>query len=320
VIQTASAVTAHPYAFAWNNPVTYVDPTGAEPANAQPGTRPQTQTTFVFVPAGPQTVAGRTLKAALEAELGFEMDPSFNFDTFAATPRSLQKAKETILDTAWGVAAYNARNKKSPTASFFAGLGDTIFFWCPGCTANARRAWGIDNVDEGGWDYKVGSVGGMAFVMWAIPRVVSVGGPSPAYHAAQIEQQVYGRVAGVHPAGCGANCVETAIAADAVLGGTPTTAIASGARTGTWGTLTSLYRRGFYPFAADLGGLARVMHGWGSGSRAIVWAERSGGQAGHAFNVVNRNGVIVFVDAAKRGPPLLEKQGYTFFHLIRTDR
>jgi RHS repeat-associated protein len=321
VIQTASAVTAHPYAFAWNNPVTYVDPSGAEPANAQPGTRPPTQTTFSFVPAGPQTAAGRALKAALEEELGFEMEPSFNFDTLAARGISVKNAKDTILNTSWGVAAYNARNKKSPTASFFAGVGDTVWFWCPGCAANARRAWGIDNVDEGSWGYKVGSFGGMVLT-FALPKVRAVG-PSPSYHQARIEQQavqqVYNRVAGVGPTGC-ANCVETAIAANATLGGRPTAAIGSGAKTGTVGTIESFYGRVFNHMALDLGGLARAVHGWGPGSRGIVWAERSGGQVGHAFNVVNQNGVVVFVDAARRGPPVLEGQGYWFFYLIRTDR
>jgi hypothetical protein len=36
VTQTASSIAAHPYAFAWNNPASYVDPTGAEPENAGP--------------------------------------------------------------------------------------------------------------------------------------------------------------------------------------------------------------------------------------------------------------------------------------------
>ena len=211
-----TAATTNPYAFAMNDPVNLSDSSGLDwcigkecqgpfgtgipwggpsdinppglyfPPNPTPfgadpqaAYRPPIPTTFWSAPKGSQTTAGRALKEAVEEEIDFEIGDNFNFDTLAAKGLSLEAVLERIENTPEAQRdrdAYNAR--LNSIGSFFAGFGDTVWFWCPGCASYTRQSFGIESGDADQWSYGVGSFTGIVFGLLAPPKL----GPNNVVH------------------------------------------------------------------------------------------------------------------------------------------
>jgi hypothetical protein len=72
-------------------------------------------------------------------------------------------------------------------ASFSAGFGDAVWFWCPGCGANARRAWGIHSGDADQWNYLWGSVTGIVGSLFA-PHPTSASATPPTSAPASVAE------------------------------------------------------------------------------------------------------------------------------------
>jgi hypothetical protein len=142
--------------------------------------------------------------------------------------------------------------------------------------------------------------------------------PSPIRPSeADVEFGVHLTARGVNPSGCTTNCINVATAVDARLAGeTSAIAEASGYK-----PVETLIEEGSKFFGRNFvktwgpAQITRIMQSWGPGSRGIIYGQR-GGIPGHSFNVVNRNGVVVFTDAGLA--PAWQGQGYTFFYLLRT--
>ncbi|MEU1290608.1 toxin glutamine deamidase domain-containing protein, partial [Kitasatospora sp. NPDC005856] len=123
--------------------------------------------------------------------------------------------------------------------------------------------------------------------------------------------------------GCGRkNCGPVSVATDQLLAGKnpPPAAPAD----------TPLYRLQLQALAGSkqpfvqkggLSGIVSDMQGWGNGSRAIVMVEPTAaasqrGTQGHYFNVINDNGVVVFLDAqTSRAAP----EGWRYYYIMRTN-
>ena len=110
------------------------------------------------------------------------------------------------------------------------------------------------------------------------------------------------------------NCVNCAIATDAVLAGRPASALGGGP------TSISVLERAFgssFGARTNFEGITQTMADAGSGARGIVFGSRGEGEVGHVFNVVNQNGTIRFLDG--QTGRAAETAGYESFRLLRTD-
>lgn len=87
------------------------------------------------------------------------------------------------------------------------------------------------------------------------------------------------------------NCVNSAIATDNLLKGTPSSALNSGAT--QLGVLESFYGTKFR-HGLNIEGVNKLIPS--SGKRGIVFGNRGNGKVGHVFNVVNQEGTIKFLD------------------------
>ncbi|MCL2778140.1 MAG: toxin glutamine deamidase domain-containing protein [Polyangiaceae bacterium] len=92
-----------------------------------------------------------------------------------------------------------------------------------------------------------------------------------------------------------ANCAACAIAADATLGGNPTSALGGGPYEVM--EILNLYLNQPFMTLERYSDIETIMMSAGPGARGIVIGKDAVGRAGHAFNVVNEGGVVVFVDA-----------------------
>jgi Papain fold toxin 1, glutamine deamidase len=177
-------------------------------------------------------------------------------------------------------------------SSFSAGFGDAVRFWCPGCGSFARSQWGIESGDADGWSYMFGSITGIVGVVFRAET--HVGGCGSQYDNVG---DIYAQARWVNPTGCQWNCVNTAITMDLRLAGRPASALPQ-----IGGTLEQLeaFAGRTAVGMSDVSQIMTTVEGWGQGSRGIVigyW----GKSYGHVFNVVNRNGMIVFVDGQGSG-------------------
>lgn len=101
-----------------------------------------------------------------------------------------------------------------------------------------------------------------------------------------------GTVRRINPQQSETNCVNCAIATDAMLAGRPASALHGGPY--RIAVLEQIFGAKF-KVIGDLAEVANVLLAAGCGSRAIVYGSRSGG-VGHVFNAVNQNGVVRFLD------------------------
>lgn len=108
------------------------------------------------------------------------------------------------------------------------------------------------------------------------------------------------------------NCVNCAIAVDNLLKGTPSSALNSGV---TRLTVLEDFYNATFKHGLQVDEIANLVSE--SGSRGIVFGNRGTGQAGHAFNVVNQNGTIRFLDGQTGAAASLE--GYVNFSFLPTN-
>jgi RHS repeat-associated protein len=343
VINRRTAVSAHPYAFAMNDPVNNADPSGldcngnfgqecqgpagdgflgggpsgsnppglylpssptASGANPQAASRPPT-------PTGPQTSAGRALKAAAEEESGIEFVDTFNFDALAGMGVSVDGVLDRYAETPEAHAAIDLYNAKIDSfSSFWAGLGDAAWFWCPGCAANARRSLGITSGDADRWAYAWGSITGIIGSLVAPPPTTVIAPSKPELTVLDTEASIQH----VNFTGGRTNCANCALATDATLAGNPASALPG---LGTPATQLAPAVSWGQPLTET--GIVMTLQGWGPGSRGIIFGTRASG-INHFFNVANRNGVIVFVDGQNAtASSTMFVGGYTSFFLFRTN-
>ena len=111
------------------------------------------------------------------------------------------------------------------------------------------------------------------------------------------------------------NCANCAIATDASIAGSPTSALPGEVTKAS--ALSDYYAK---PWSASMpapAGMEAAMREAGPGARAIVCGKRPDAEVGHFFNVVNENGQIRFVDG--QAGEAAELRVYNQFWLLRTN-
>ncbi len=111
------------------------------------------------------------------------------------------------------------------------------------------------------------------------------------------------------------NCVNCAIATDAMLAGHPATALPSPCPVPIR-VLEERFGSKFGP-TTTIAKIESDMAAAGSRARGIVFGNRGAGQTGHVFNVVNQNGVVRFLDG--QTGKVANTQGFKGFQLLRTN-
>jgi hypothetical protein len=122
-----------------------------------------------------------------------------------------------------------------------------------------------------------------------------------------------GTVRRINPGQSKTNCVNCAIATDAMLAGHPASALPGGPH--SIAVLEQIFGAKF-SVAGDLGEVINVLSAAGSGSRGIVYGSRSEG-VGHVFNAVNQNGLVFFLDGQTGKAAVVS--GYTGFRFLRSN-
>lgn len=122
-----------------------------------------------------------------------------------------------------------------------------------------------------------------------------------------------GTVRRINPGQSKTNCVNCAVATDAMLAGRPASALPGGPP--SIAILEQIFGAKF-SLAGDIGEVVQALLAAGSGSRAIVYGRRSGG-VGHVFNAVNQHGVVRFLDGQTGKAATVD--GYTGFLFLRSN-
>jgi RHS repeat-associated protein len=289
-------------------------------ANPQAAYRPPPTATFSLGPTGPQTIQGRALQVSVRVLSGIDMPDGFNWDTLAATGISVGDALDTIANTQEGaeaaVAEYNATLDR--WSSYSAALGDSIIFWCPGCTQNMRRTWlGPNNSgDADAQAYALASVVGfLGSVMMPMPKM-SIKPPKGNVMA---ELRVTAQEVRISACSNGQNCAYVAHSFDSALKGKSPLAHGSMPMDAT--DFERLNMTTFVPHGSAKDVVISVRM-WGDGSQGIVlgihpYTAGVGARPGHVLNVVNRGGTIYFIDATHEAGRASLKP-FVEFGLMRT--
>ena len=122
-----------------------------------------------------------------------------------------------------------------------------------------------------------------------------------------------GTVRRINPGLSKTNCVNCAIATDAMLAGHPASALPRGPH--SLAVLEQIFGAKFSG-VGDLGEVVNVLSAAGSGSRGIVYGSRSGG-VGHVFNAVNQHGIVRFLDGQTGKAAVVS--GYIGFCFLRSN-
>jgi hypothetical protein len=144
-----------------------------------------------------------------------------------------------------------------------------------------------------------------------------VGGLGGAPGLTEAENTLAGSIRRINDVGGKVNCVSCAIATDSTLAGRAASAIPGGP------FQMPAAMANYAPGSVGLpvtgpSGINTIMQGWGPGARGIIWGTR-GADVGHAFNVVNQNGVIRFLDG-QSGGQASTTANYAAYFLFRTDK
>jgi hypothetical protein len=105
-------------------------------------------------------------------------------------------------------------------------------------------------------------------------------------------------ISGVNPTGCGSNCVNSAIAVERTLAGSPAAALPSAAvpEAEVQSVVEGALGRSLPTMSiGGRGALTKILGSMGDGSRAIVYGTRANG-TGHALNAVYSNGRLILLD------------------------
>ncbi|WP_460733221.1 RHS repeat-associated core domain-containing protein [Lysobacter tyrosinilyticus] len=123
-----------------------------------------------------------------------------------------------------------------------------------------------------------------------------------------------GAIRGVNAVGGTRNCVNCAIATDALLAGRPASAM-RGSDTPI-SVLETMFGAKFGA-PSQIHSITATMAKAGNGARGIVFGTFKEGETGHVFNVVNQGGVVRYLDGQTGKAATLT--GYEHFKLLRTN-
>lgn len=121
-----------------------------------------------------------------------------------------------------------------------------------------------------------------------------------------------GTVRRINPGQSKTNCVNCAIATDAMLAGRPASALPGAPQ--SIGILERIFGAQFSA-VPSLATVVQALVVAGSGSRGIVFGSRDDG-VGHVFNAVNQHGVVRFLDG--QTGTIAVVSGYTGLRFLRT--
>ncbi|RYZ42418.1 MAG: hypothetical protein EOO71_07965 [Myxococcaceae bacterium] len=304
-----------------NNPGLYFPSSGVSGGGADPQAASPIAATAAF-PQGPKTLRGLNLKIIVRVATGIVMDPSFNFDSMGAAGFTDQEVIDRVLATEQGAEVTATRENATIDrwSSFAQGFGDSLMFWCPGCTQRMRADWGITSGGDS-WYYAVGSVTGIVG-SWMAPKMSSIVGPAKVDTAADFEQymrinDIEIRSTVINPSQCGRNCARVVSAVDSTLARSPRIAVA-----GSTTQLDVLEAQfgGTFESIAGKQAIEKTLTAWGPGSRGIVAGTYAGNPTGgHVFNVINFRGQVFFIDSQLAWRPNVNWKSYGGFMLMRTN-
>ncbi|WP_158625570.1 RHS repeat-associated core domain-containing protein [Corallococcus carmarthensis] len=303
-----------------NNPGLYFPSAGASGGGASPQAASPISATATFS-QGPQTLDGAILKLMVITATGISVGPSFNFDSMAAHGFTRKEAVERVLATEEGAEAAAVQENAwlDRWSSFSQGFGDSVLFWCPGCTQNMRDSWGVTSGGDS-WYYAVGSFTGIIGSSLGTASMSGVVRPPKADLVADFEQ--YQRVNGIdlnaltiNPTQCRTNCSKVVAAVDSTLAGTPKVAAASPT---TPLNVVQQELGGTFESIEGKRAIEKTVTAWGPGSRGVVAGVfKSDPTQGHVFNVFNFAGKSFFLDSQSIWRPTVNWKSYGEFMLMR---
>ncbi|MCY1047622.1 toxin glutamine deamidase domain-containing protein [Corallococcus sp. bb12-1] len=299
-----------------NNPGLYFPSAGASGGGADPQAAVRPIASTASFSQGPRTAQGVSLMIMVHTATGIAMDNSFNFDALAASGATVEETINRVVNSQQGAEAIATQENGwfDRWSSFSQGIGDSLLFWCPGCTENMRNSWGITSGGDS-WHYAWGSVTGI-IGMLITPSPTMVIRPPKVDVAADLRQFV--RINEFNPSLCRTNCSSVVTAVDSTLAGTPRIAVA-GPKT----ALTVLEGQfgGSFESIAGRQAIEKTVTAWGPGSRGIVAGRLAANeQTGHVFNVINKDGRVYFIDAQIPWKPnVVDWKSYDGFMLMRTN-
>ena len=117
--------------------------------------------------------------------LGADVDDGTWYDSIAKQNYSVSQVYERLRQTSQYLHFVDDENEQIDSfSSFSAGFGDAVWFWCPGCAANARRSLGYTSGDADRWAYALGSITGIIGSLIAPPPTSVIAPPKADYTAA----------------------------------------------------------------------------------------------------------------------------------------
>ena len=304
-----------------NDPSLYFPNTGASGGSAAPAATIRTIASvesFTQAPTAPQTQSGAFLKVSTQLVTGIWMGSSFDYDSLAARGFTVAQVADQLSNTTEGVAQVSAMENAvyDRWSSFGQGFGDAIIFWCPGCTEQMRKSWGITSGGDT-YYYAVGSLTGIIGMIVA-PQPTSIVAPPKTSITEEFRQYVSFHGADkVNPTFCMTNCSKTSIAVERTLAGNPTIA--------EWGrrvphSVIEAELGGTFQNIAGRKGIEQMVESWGQGSRGVVVGRFNDGSGmGHAFNVLNFRSKSFFFDGQAPTRTQMDWKRFDLVMLMRTN-
>ncbi|MCP3060099.1 hypothetical protein LXT21_15050 [Myxococcus sp. K38C18041901] len=288
-----------------NDPSLYLPSMGASGGSAAPASTsrvPSSVASFTQAPTGPQTPSGVVLKMSAQLMTGIWAGSSFDYDSLAARGFTVGQVADQLANTTEGAKQISAMENAfyDELSSFGQGVGDSIIFWCPGCTEHMRKTWGITSGGNSS-AYMWGSITGIIGSIMSLNPSAFV--PAPKVTVEDFRQYLRFKGADkVQAQPCTTNCTSTTAAVEHTLAGRPTVAEPHRALPST--VLEAEFGGAFLSLTGK-GAIQKMVVGWGPSSRGIVIAGFKGKPgSGHAFNVINFQGKAFFFDG--QNPHLLE--------------
>jgi RHS repeat-associated protein len=284
----------NPYAYANNDPINWFDPTGY--ASEDP--------TEIIVRGERQPYYPGIGQPGIPGAVWYEGTPT----VFVAGCRSGASCPQSSIDAGW--AAEQAA--KSQAAAEARRSGDVVdrdaFFNHP--FPHTERTYDTIGASLTIGLNVVNVVQGLRSILTAGLRAVltRVGVRAAAREVGSAGQHP---LTAINPLSGTTNCVNCAVALNATLGGSRASATLGGAV--PLGRVPAVFGRvGFDGVSSGISGVETALLNAGSGSRAVVVG--IGPSGGHAFNAVNRGGVIQLLDGQIGGAAVVD--AFTSFRWI----